>query len=118
MTTIDCAALRPAPVVGHHSEPVFDLTGTIVTGWVVKAGPEPVGFVNPCPNPHMSVITGAIPVTIKSCVAEPSPVVNHWYDPEFDATYSHVTGWTARAGVAPANYVDPCTTTTAMLLIL
>ena len=76
----------------------------------MKAGPAPAGYVDPCPVEalHEAVITQRIPVTIQSCVAEPSPQLNHWMDPVFDATYSHVTGWISRAGSAPAGYVDPC----------
>ena len=110
--TIKCAALEPAPVPGYHNEPQFDGTHTIVTGWVVKAGPEPDGYLNPCPDPHESVITGVIPVVVKTCVGEPSPQINHWMDPFFDATYSHVTGWTSRAGSPPEGYVNPCTNAT------
>ena len=116
--TVKSCVAEPSPVVNHWNDPVFDHTFSHVTGWIVRAGEAPADYVNPCPSPHVAIITGVIPVTVKSCVSEPSPVVNHWNDPEFDKTYSHVTGWTVRAGEAPANYVDPCTTTTAMLVML
>ena len=74
----DCAAARPDFVVGHYSTPVFDQTGTIVTGWNVVAGEEPADFVNPCPSTHTKRITGVIPISIQSCVAEPAPQLNHW----------------------------------------
>ena len=112
--SIQCAALKPAPVYGEHIEPQWDGTHTIVTGWIQKAGPEPAGYVDPCPNQYHDILVGKIPIHVTSCVSEPSPQLNHWFAPQFDGTYTHVTGWTSTPGVPPVGYVNPCTGATAI----
>ena len=110
---IDCAASKPSPVPNHYSVPQFDLTGTIVTGWVVLAGEPPVGYVSPC-----EIITTLKPVVTENCVAEPMLVPGYWADPQWNLQHTAVVGWVVKAGDAPTTYVNPCVAHTLLVILL
>ena len=117
MSTVDCAASRPAPVPNHYSTPEFDHTGTIVTGWTIRAGEQPADFVNPCPSmDYKLVTTGMIPSTVPFCVAEPLTDPHYWAQPYWNLQHTHVVGWIIKAGEAPLDYVNPCVVHTAVAL--
>ena len=116
---IDCAASRPSPVPNHYSVPQFDLTGTIVTGWVVLAGTAPAGYVSPCDSElETKIITSFRAVVTDNCVAEPMLVPGYWADPEWNLQHTAVVGWIVKAGQAPPTYVNPCVAHTYLVMLL